>query len=899
MSLKIARFLRPPGRATVSLFLFLLSGVPGDEPQAQVLHQDRWSGEREFLNKEYFPLWEERYENYSLLSYRDYGFREESPTYDPFGTYLLDGVDLLRVEEYRTLAPIRSSRIFRSGLIPTWFDRNLIIMRDNYRSWSTRIMFGDALTAHFTPLIQTRARFPGLRWDGSSHKNQFSFVTSRVPERIVTTVSSRDQDRHFAGYLYGGHWESQLGDIITLGASYVNLHMRDSGQRSGDLRGAFPRRLEGAKACYVIISDDSPDDQAGVKVFDVEVFTKDEKLDLQPEIRRVNHVVDVEHVAHVRRDGAWAPQSMVAARLLEDKKGLFFRQGVEITPGPGLLEVGGTDLLIYRYEIPGDTEDLGFRVQAAGDYSIDLGAAYTFAGSQTQWVDWHNVERAPGNVRDGTNIDWVSVEYGFPTGIVQYGSNVGIQLFGVQVDAEYVNNVQHFQYPLIGGHHGRTTRAYFVKLLKQERAWKLGLEYFDLPSTYQTSLSIWSEDAQKPLAYDLVEDNDDRDEWPDKYEHWDPLDPLFISYKAAGADVDNQLPQISRDYGFTGRGLSYGVFPGLDEDEDGEVDTNVNRNQFPDYAEPFLMYFVEKDEFVYGDDFNNNGVVDARENDNKPDYPYDLDNRGYHAFVGFSPVDRLSARLGRYHVRQSAGNGENAVNYAEFECIASETERARLHINCRLKRVRDDIPDPVYRYQLEPLSEAIMGIRLRPDPLFMRNSLVNTLFVKGRYAGIRRLNLMGAVKYERNDLRDIEDTMSDWTFVSKADYSYPIGALGITPMFKFMAEKRTAPEELLSSLETYEFFPILKVDYPLSPRTTLRAGVQGLPGIEHRFRNRKASLEDFDARHYVVALETVTNARGYDLSINIGFRSSRSQFFNLPSERLQKFTEFFIQTRYL
>ena len=58
-----------------------------------------------FLNREYYPWWHERYENYSLLSYRDYTARPENPTYDPFGAYLLDGVELLRVEEYRTLSP--------------------------------------------------------------------------------------------------------------------------------------------------------------------------------------------------------------------------------------------------------------------------------------------------------------------------------------------------------------------------------------------------------------------------------------------------------------------------------------------------------------------------------------------------------------------------------------------------------------------------------------------------------------------------------------------------------------------------------------------------------------------------------------------------------------------------
>ena len=898
MRSKTPKSLNSIGIGVVSALLCLLCGALGNEAHSQALYKlnkDRWSGERQFLNKEYFPLWEERYENYSLLSYRDYGFREDRPTYDPFGTYLLDGADLLRVEEYRTLAPTRSSRINRSGLIEQRFNRNLIIMRDHYQGWSNRIMFGDALEAHFTPLVQTRARFQGLRWDGSSYKNRFSFVTSRVPERIV----SGQDDLPFAGYLYGGHWESHLGDIVTFGASYVNLHLRDSMQRKGDFRGAFPNRLEGTPAYYVIVSDDSPADSDGVRVFDVEVYANGEKLDVRPQISRIGNIVDAVHVPHVRRDGAWAPQSMESARLLEDRRGLFFREGEEILPGPDPLEVGGTDLLVYRYEIPESTENLQFKVLSAGDYSIDLAAAYTFTGASAQWVDWHNVERARGNVVDGSNKDWVSAEYGFPTGITQYGSTVEVQLLGMRLDAEMINNVQNFQFSLLGDHHDRATQAYFVKLLKEEKTWEFGAEYFDVPSTYQTSLPIWSESAQKPLTYDLVEDNDDRDEWPDKYEHWDPLDPVFLSFRAAGSDVDNQLPQTSRDYGYTGRGSSYGVFPGLDRDEDGVVDTNVNQNQFPDYSEPFLMYYVERDEFVYGDDFNNNGMVDARENDNKPDYPYDLDTRGFHGFVSFNPAERLGVRLGRYDIRQTAGDGESGVNYAEFEYSTSAPKWGRLSVNYRIKRIRDDIPNPVYRHEVEPLSQALVGIRLRPDPLFMQNSLLNTLFVKGRYTGRRNLNLIGTAKYERNDLRDQGDDISDWTLVSKADYAYPIGNWTLTPMVKFAVERRTAPSDLLSSLETYELFPILKAEYALSPRTTLRAGVQGLPRFDHTFRNKEAALEDFDARHYVVAVQNTGNQRGYDLSINVGFRSSRSKFVNLPSRRVQKFTEFFIQARVL
>ena len=66
-----------------------------------------------------------------------------------------------------------------------------------------------------------------------------------------------------------------------------------------------------------------------------------------------------------------------------------------------------------------------------------------------------------------------------------------------------------------------------------------------------------------------------------------------------------------------------GIFPGLDMNGNSRPDTNENDNTIPDYAEPFFLFNIDPDEYDFGDDFNNNGVIDAREDDDRPDYPYD------------------------------------------------------------------------------------------------------------------------------------------------------------------------------------------------------------------------------------------------------------------------------------
>ena len=894
-----------PFRSAVLAVCIVLAAASAS--YSQFLSQDPWSGERELLNKEYYPLWDERYENYSLNSYRDYGATSDNLLYDPFGIYLVDGQEILRVRETRTLNPIASSSVeWNLGRF-----RNMVILRDDYRGWGTRFMMGDLLDGYFSPLTLNLARLEGFRWDASSHRNRFSAVISRAPRPTSAT-------RFFSHYLFGGHWESKLGDVVTFGASYVNFHLQDSQRRNASLQGNVPSRLDPAQSYFVIVSDDSPEDGLGPKIFDIQVVADGAVLEIEPDIRRLPAsqvdgttssilTVDPVHVAHIRRDGAWAPQIPEADRVLNNRSGgsggRFFTRAIPVVAGEGPLEVNGTDLLIYRYEVPGVARKLQYRVQVSGDYSIDVAASYGFeGGGAPRWDDWHNVARAPGNVTDGSNLTWVTVDYGFPTGLAQYGSNITVKLLGATVDAAYVLNDQRFQFPADGDRHDENTAAYYVRFLRQASRWRLGLEYVDLPASFETSLPVWLSGSNQLLRYDLIEDNDDRDEWPDVVEHWDTLDPDYVRVfsESRDPDPDAKVPQPRWDYQLGG---GRGVFPGLDADDDATIDVNVNRNQLPDYAEPFFMYATEPDEFVYGDDFNNNGVVDQRENDNKPDYPYDRDQRGYHAMLGLEVASGVDLRLGRYDMRQRAGDGKNRVNYAEMRYSLAREATGVINLNYRIKSVRDDTPNPVYQHAFDQSSKAEIVYRLRPDALLMRNSLVNTVFLESRYTAIERLNVIGAMKYERNGRRaDVEEPLGDihdYTMMSKADYRYARGRLTLTPMAKFILLKRDAPGQLLASVHSYDVFPIVKLDYNLSATTVLRAGIQGLPGLRHRHRNKRATSEDFDARHYLGVIQTTGNYTGYDVSVNLGFRASRSTLISLPNQPVERFTEFFIQARAL
>ena len=103
------------------------------------------------------------------------------------------------------------------------------------------------------------------------------------------------------------------------------------------------------------------------------------------------------------------------------------------------------------------------------------------------------------------------------------------------------------------------------------------------------------------FLWEFVEDNDDQDRIPD----WGRNDALSTDRA---------------------------VFPGWDENNDFVPDFNQNDNTrrtnlIPDYEEPFLRQNVDRPEFLYGIDANNNAWIDRFENDNEPDFPYKRDHR--------------------------------------------------------------------------------------------------------------------------------------------------------------------------------------------------------------------------------------------------------------------------------
>ena len=177
---------------------------------------------------------------------------------------------------------------------------------------------------------------------------------------------------------------------------------------------------------------------------------------------------------------------------------------------------------------------------------------------------------------------------------------------------------------------------------------------------------------ERRFFYEFVEDNDDQDRTPD----WQRVNQ-------AGPDRE--------------------IFPGWDENNDfisdfNQNDTDFRPNYIPDYEEPFLRYSVDRPEFLFGVDMNNNFWIDRFENDEEPDFPYDRDRRGGNIYVGAHIVPGMRVTVGRKQERTLATDREENSSYGMFTWDRDIAGLGRLRVFDMVKLVEDTIPDDIVQW---------------------------------------------------------------------------------------------------------------------------------------------------------------------------------------------------------
>ena len=277
--------------------------------------------------------------------------------------------------------------------------------------------------------------------------------------------------------------------------------------------------------------------------------------------------------------------------------------GFELRSGTEVLHADGDQQLVFLFDLSEEDPVESVEVDAimGGDFRVDVaqldeanprGRSYH---TRYKTTFYRNVLRAKGNMRDHSNLRRVRFRVGEGTGLFTYSTDVDVALAGVQVRGEYARPSLFARYPARAGgeadfgsgarfsDHGS---AYYLNATRWFDQGRVGTEFFSINPEFTTSLRTYLDKSSdldytnlsgminNTVYWDLVQDNDDGDRYPDgRIGNIVGLEPDERSF-----DID-------------------GVFLGQDEDGDGIPDTNRNLNSVGDYDEPFLMYDVEPNRY--------------------------------------------------------------------------------------------------------------------------------------------------------------------------------------------------------------------------------------------------------------------------------------------------------------
>ncbi|MEE2657867.1 MAG: hypothetical protein VX733_05130 [Candidatus Latescibacterota bacterium] len=878
----------------------------------------------------------EPYVNYAHESYRSYQnmifSRDRLPVFDPLGQFVMNGTEVFRLDESRTLAPAPGTLISKPRLYQSYLNR-LVIANDSYGGASTKLIIGDKVRTKFTSLTLDLTAMNGLRLDTDFEGGSLILAASRVDRPIFEALGQQNVDHRVHGveerfetrprwatYLLGGDLRTQLPGL-DMGVSWVNQFRTDSMKDMGEnsFRGTLPTTGSPPSFIVVRVADQEPEDVVGVRVQVPTITLNGRRLQhtLGPYDRLNPDALTLMVTEHVDR-------TIIPPIIWRDAQDPIIEHA-HISPTPeGFYQTRGPGSLLFWFRVPstfqedGQTEVIDqahVDLDVSGDYVVELSEVFD-GNSNNPATYFYTAARSRGRPDNLNDFRRVRAHYGRQTGRTLTSAHVNLNVKGFMLQTEYVRNFSFRAYPALVTNkldYVQDESAAWLAAFKREwERFSIGGELFNVDADYSTLLVV-QDDAfntsagfpSAPFNYpqqiyepslptkigrnitdqtytrelNTVDDNDDKDQYPDTY----------YLRKTTNPETGGRFIQDPD-----------GVFPGLDADLNGRPDINENNNQIPDYYEPFLLYRVNPDAYEWGDDVNNNGKIDERENDMKSDYPFDPDRRGYHSFAQYFSGRSTTVTVGHHRTWAPFAGGEARSTYAKVEYERRIPFLVDIYGVERLKQVEDDIADdifglgrePIYfepdiiaivplteEEMLNPLGEA----QLLKDPLHMRESWVNTFYTRTRYIGTPNLNVEVSVKYETNrqqstSLQPAND-ISDLATVFKVDYDWnPWMRLRIIPQLKWMRQRLQDDEDRILEIKENFLYPILRLEYPLSLRTTIKFGAQGLPFFKGRYRNGTSDDVDFDSENYLALLSNTSTYVGYQINVNLGYEKRIRSF---------------------
>ena len=797
----------------------------------------KWYVPQEFIREYLWGGW--RYTNYAKDFYMRYMEPElyGSYYYDIFGHPILRGWMIM---DWRQTQPKLFGNLIQTGGGPMYFP---VIAGDSKGEYRYTMTFGGRLT--LTPMTFSRSLGGfGFHWDFQSDLYEATVFLSRISEGGFQGSTNNT-------HLYGGHARVHLSDAATAGVTFLNAHQSNTTARFGSIdpfRGdlTMEQNKHPISLIQVRLSDDSPEDGEAGAAFYSERIT----------------LTDV--------DGK---------RVGGDEIG-FHPIVVGGIQRVGYLSADGNETIVLIYDFthplykgpePDRIERVTFQLGLGNDYRVEVTSnGQTDAGNNPVYL---TVLRAEGNVRDKTNLRLVQFDYGLPTAnqILGFTLNV-LDIGGFSVQGELNFNSRYHQYPNrnIRRHYVSelTADAWYLNVAYRRYPWLFFGEFFGMDDGYTTRSFLTSKDGRIDYKrtygfYEFVTDDDDQDGRSD----WRRFGESEIGDPA--------------------------IFPGLDENNDGISDYNQNRNFYPDYEEPFLRHTMDRPEYLFGMDMNNNGWIDRFENDELPDYPYRKDHLGYNVYGAARLGPDVRVMAGQLREMLASGDGYNRTEYGIFALDHNYARLGRVRLFQSLKKVKDNIPDDLVQW-IQPIRTGWM-MREMPDPLAARNTWINTTFLELNYVPHPDFEFVNKLKYETYRQRDSRVRVRErnarmrttlFGLINKVGYSRRLRGVLVRPRWKseYLLE-RPYSKDALTRRELRETFSLLlRTGFKKMYRGRTRHRTDVESGVELTYFNQFDAAapagfeEDFFGVVFITQLVNSWSYMGYRVITHTGYKIDRHIF---------------------
>ena len=831
----------------------------------------KWYMPQELYSQYRLKQWE--YTNYSRNFYRSYlsATLEGDYFYDLFGRRVVHGWLVYEARKEQPRASEGNSLL--KGLPYGGNFQNLVIASDSKGQHHFSLTLGDEIATTLTPLTFRKAVFNGVQFHYLRDRYAGTVLLSRISAPLVTT-SSFDVGLTNATELTAGRLTAQVGEHVTVGGTYVNSHnSRATLERfAGNMFKGFLTTDQAGNAVTFVevrLGDDSPEDGAnGAVLFAENIILKD-----------VNgHQWNGAQVGYVpSRTGGELRDGFAVA---DGGDRIVLRYNLEALAASRVVEVDGEPTWLPT--TVDSLAEVGFELVLANDYRVEV-ASNRQTNIEAQPV-FLLVESAPGNVGDTSNRRTVRFDYGLPTANQIAGLTLEVrQVWGFDLYAELNVNHRFAQYPspLLATHRtsSRQAQAWMVNLAQIRAPYFLHGEVFSMDPDYTTSVFMTETNGrvdyvdQESFLYDYVDDNDDLDRFPDQKRRW----------QSSG------LGQTLS----TGEGAADpAVFPGWDENGDfisdfNQNDTPTRRNALADYEEPFLRFNVDRPEFLFGVDMNNNGWIDRFEDDVDPDYPYDRNLRGYNVYGGVDVVPEVRLTVGQTRQWQLSTKRRSEAAYGLFVLVRDWPGVGRLRVFEHLKKVRDNIADDrLAASQAIGAQQAVVE-----DPLAAQNTWINTVWLGFDYTGLKSLHVINKFKYEVLHQRDEQQVLSErgarrrgrfMGVVNKADYGRDIGRVHIRPRLKNEFFWDVPYLERASERQWWKQMLSFSVRFPLLKESWIETGVEQVftTDLATDAKQMAAGERTGDGQQTILAIQLTNYGTymGYRSIMQCGLRFDRDQF---------------------